>query len=169
MKTILPVQLGAARFLGTRPRAPGDWLDLLLRAGVGAVFVAAGLLKLSEPTAFARIIGDFGLVPRELLLPAAVALPILEILGGVGLLLGRGWGLWLVALLDLLFMIVLTYGLSLGLDIDCGCFGPDEPEARYHGTMRQSLWRDAGILAVLLYLSCRRRARSRRAPIQPHP
>ena len=169
MKRAQTFMIDAARVLGGRPRAPADWLDLLLGAGVGAAFVAAGLLKLTEPTAFARVIGDFGLVPKGLLLPTAVALPVLEIVGGVGLLRGRGWGLGLVALLDLLFMAVLAYGLSLGLDIDCGCFGPDEPEARYHGTMRQSLWRDAGFLAVLAYLFRRRRVRSRRSSAQPHP
>ncbi len=161
--------VGLARLLPARPRTAGDWLELLLGLGVGGAFALAGLLKLMEPQAFARIIGDFGLVPKAFLPPLALLLPVLEIGGGLGLMLGRRGGLWLVTLLDLLFMAVLAYGLSLGLDIDCGCFGPDEPEARYHGTMRQSLWRDAGFLTALLYLFFRRRARSRRPPVHPHP
>ena len=52
-----------------------------------------------------------------------------------------------------LFIVVLGYGIWMGLDVDCGCFGPDGPEAKaFHG-LRLSLYRDLVMLvgASLIY------------------
>jgi hypothetical protein len=49
------------------------------------------------------------------------------------------------------FIAVLGYGIVLGLDVDCGCFGPDDPEQAYHG-LWSALIRDLGLLVPVLYL-----------------
>jgi rhodanese-related sulfurtransferase len=49
-------------------------------------------------------------------------------------------------------MAILGYGIWMGLDVDCGCFGPEDPESRaYHG-LRSALYRDFMMLAGVLYL-----------------
>jgi hypothetical protein len=44
-------------------------------------------------------------------------------------------------------MFALGSLLARGLDIDCGCFGPD-PTSKT--SPAQALWRDAGLLLLLL-------------------
>jgi hypothetical protein len=40
----------------------------------------------------------------------------------------------------------------MGLDVDCGCFGPDDYEAdAFHG-LRQSLYRDMVMLAGIAFI-----------------
>jgi uncharacterized membrane protein YphA (DoxX/SURF4 family) len=131
---------------------------VLVRMALGLVFVVAGALKLSDPRAFAQVIAGYGLLPNGFSGLAALVLPGAEILAGLALALDVRGGLSGVAGMLLLFMAVLGYGLHLGLDVDCGCFAPGDPEAEaYHG-LGQALARDAGMLAACLFLHlCRRR------------
>jgi len=62
-----------------------------------------------------------------------------------------------------LFMAILLYGIQLGLDIDCGCFGPHDPESRAFHSLRPALYRDFVMMAGVIYLYVWRRVRS----IQP--
>jgi hypothetical protein len=93
-------------------------------------------------------------------MPAAVSLPALEVAAGIGLLWDVEGSLALMAVLLVLFMIILGYGIWMGLDVDCGCFGPEDPESEaFHG-LRQSLYRDAVMLAGIAYLYGWRRYRA---------
>jgi hypothetical protein len=50
------------------------------------------------------------------------------------------------------FMVILGYGIWMGLDVDCGCFGPDDPETRaFHG-LRSALVRDMIMMLSIFYL-----------------
>lgn len=146
-------------------------LAMALRLGLGGFFLAAGLFKLSHPTGvtgFARIIGDYGLIPSALLLPAAWALIASEIIGGLLTLLRLRGGLALTSGMLLMFVGVLAYGLHLGLDVDCGCFGPGDPESVYHAGMWFALWRDVFMLAatgLVLWLERRPRLIKLPAPL----
>ncbi|RJQ82507.1 MAG: DoxX family membrane protein [Desulfobacteraceae bacterium] len=134
------------------------WVYRLVRLGLGTLFVWSGASKIADPQAFALIIEAYGLVPDMLVFPAALGLSILELLGGVGLWFDIQGSSELIAMLLILFMLILSYGLWLGLDVDCGCFGPDDPEGNaYHGLF-PALYRDAFMLAGigLLYF-CRQR------------
>jgi len=51
----------------------------------------------------------------------------------------------------LMFIAVLIYGIHLGLDIDCGCFGPEDPEQAYKG-LKVALVRDAVMMAALVFI-----------------
>ena len=46
----------------------------LVRWGVGAVFLIAGTIKLQDPSGFALLISDFGLIPEALAMPVAIGL-----------------------------------------------------------------------------------------------
>jgi uncharacterized membrane protein YphA (DoxX/SURF4 family) len=119
---------------------------------IALVFIYAGGVKMMDPEAFAVIIGDYGLIPESLSLPLAVGLPVLEIAAGLGLLLDVRGSLAIITGLIILFMAVLGYGLWLGLDIDCGCFAPGDPEAEYYGGLTQAIYRDVFILLGIIYL-----------------
>ncbi len=147
-----------------RPYSPlklAGWAYTLLRVGIGALFIISGATKLAAPEQFTVIIDAYGLMPDALVNPAALVLSGLELLGGIGLILGvRGAQITITALL-LLFMMVLGYGIWMGLDVDCGCFGPGDPEgSAYHG-LRPALYRDAAMLAGMGYLFLWKRRQNR--------
>ena len=128
------------------------WLYRLGRWALSGLFIWAGGAKLANPEAFGLIIGDFGLVPEWSIMPLALLLPVLEILAGLGLIFDLPYGLGVVTALLLLFMAVLGYGLWLGLDIDCGCFGPGDPESGVYGSLRSALYRNLAMGAGILFL-----------------
>lgn len=136
------------------------WLYHLVRWVLGTVFICAGSTKLLEPEVFAVLIDAYGIVPEALLMPVAVALPILEVIAGIGLLFDIRGSLTLIAGLLVLFSVILGYGLWIGLDVDCGCFGPEDPEAKaFHG-LRMALYRDFAMLAGVLFIYGWRRHRA---------
>ena len=140
-----------------------DWLYRLCRWTLGGIFIYAGGTKLLKPEIFAVLIDAYGIVPEGLLMPVAIGLPLLEVIAGIGLLFDiRGSLAWIAGLL-VFFMAVLGYGIWMGLDVDCGCFGPQDPEsAAFHG-LRLSLFRDLVMMAGVFFMYGWRRYRS----IQP--
>lgn len=133
------------------------WIYRLLRGCLGIIFIYAGGLKLADPQTFAVLIEAYGIAPEPLLLPIAVALPALEVAAGVGLLFDVQGSLEVIAGLLVLFIAILAYGIWMGLDVDCGCFGPNDPEAKaFHG-LRTSLYRDLAMLGAILIMYVWRR------------
>ena len=130
----------------------GIWIYRSLRWGLALVFIYAGAVKLADPEAFAVIIEAYGLVPDGLLMPLALALPALEVLAAVGLLFDLRGSLTIIAVLLLVFIAVLGYGLWMGLAIDCGCFGPEDPEGRAYAGIRPALYRDLVLAGGVLLL-----------------
>lgn len=127
-------------------------IDLCCRLALAVVFLVAGIPKLLHPVQFGGIIDAYGLLPELLILPAAFFVSALEVAAGVALLLGRRIGMHLSAFLLLLFIVVLSYGIILGLDIDCGCFSISDPEHQAFSGMRSALIRDLVLLIPLGYL-----------------
>ncbi|SHJ52597.1 Methylamine utilisation protein MauE [Malonomonas rubra DSM 5091] len=125
---------------------------LLGRCLLAGVFLWSGLSKAYRPTAFAETVGAYGLLPDPLVFPAAILLIVAEVIVGIGLLIDQKGALSATTLLMLLFMAVLGYGIYLGLDIDCGCFGPDDPEATAFHDLRGAFFRDLLLLLLIAYL-----------------
>ena len=106
----------------------------------------------AEPEGAAIEEQGLGCVPEDLLMPVAVILPPWRSLAGVGLLFDIRGSLAVIAGLLLLFVAILGYGIRMGLDVDCGCFGPEEPEAEaFHG-LRLALYRDMVMLTAVIFL-----------------
>jgi putative oxidoreductase len=105
---------------------PSSAIALLLRLGLGALLVLAGLLKLRDPTAFATEIANYQLLPGGAAVLAAV-LPSIEVVIGTGLLaLPRAWRRAAAAAALALFVMFTGAVASAYLrriNIDCGCFG----------------------------------------------
>jgi len=132
----------------------------ITRWGLAALFIFSGLTKLVEPVQFAVLIDAYGILPEVLVMPVAWFLPAVEVIAGGCLLFNIRGSLTTITLLMVLFLAVLGYGIWMGLDVDCGCFGPEDPEAQaFHG-LRQAFYRDIVIMAVvaILYVWRYRRA-----------
>jgi uncharacterized membrane protein YphA (DoxX/SURF4 family) len=129
-----------------------SWAYRLSRWILGIVFLYSGGAKLIDPQSFAVIIEAFGLVPEILIDPVALGLPFLEILVAFGLILDIRGSLAVTTVLMALFIAILGYAIHMGLDIDCGCFGPDDPEAEaFHG-LRLALCRDGVLMMGIIYV-----------------
>ncbi len=139
-------------FGGNQIMRLSGWIYRIVRWGLGGIFIYSGATKLLAPQIFAVLIDAYGIVPEDLIMPVALILPALEVVAGVGLLFDLRGSLSLIAGLLMLFVAILGYGIRMGLNVDCGCFGPEEPEAKaFHG-LRLALYRDMAILAAVAFL-----------------
>jgi uncharacterized membrane protein YphA (DoxX/SURF4 family) len=129
-----------------------DWIYRIVRLVYAVLFLYAGVNKLLNPRSFATVIDAFGLVPDPLIMPIAVALPILEIMAALGLLFDVRGSLGLVTGLLVFFMAVVSYGIWMGLDIDCGCFGPGDLEGEAYKGLRPALYRNLILSVGIFYL-----------------
>ncbi|MDQ3689594.1 MAG: DoxX family protein [Chloroflexota bacterium] len=113
---------------------------------VAIVFVAAGVMKLSDRRSFVRALHRYALLPRWAVTPAASALPPMEIAIGVAVVVGWFAPLPLIAAACLLVVFGLAIGVNLarGRPVPCGCFGGrDDPPAN-----TATIWRNLGLAAV---------------------
>jgi uncharacterized membrane protein YphA (DoxX/SURF4 family) len=157
----IPLTGNSGRF---RPPTDRDWevgltwLYHFLRLGLAGIFIYAGFIKLLDPRAFAHAISQYDLIPDGLLPLVALGLPALELLAGLGLIFEVRGSLTIVAILLLIFLVILGYAVWHNLDVDCGCFTPDELNAQ-HG-VKTALWRDLIMMGATFYLYRRRRSRA---------
>ncbi|MBI5593201.1 MAG: DoxX family membrane protein [Deltaproteobacteria bacterium] len=123
-----------------------------VRCFIAAVFLWSGISKLLDPVSFGVLIDAYGLIPKTWVMPAAILLSSLEVIAGAGLVLDIQGSLAIITGMVILFIAILSFGIHMGLDIDCGCFGPHDPEAKaFHG-LRTALFRDFVLMAGVLYL-----------------
>nr|WP_269434672.1 MauE/DoxX family redox-associated membrane protein [Desulfosarcina alkanivorans] len=128
------------------------WMYRFFRWILGCIFIYSGTTKLLAPKTFAVLIEAYGLVPDGLIMPVAMILPVMEVVAGAGLMVDIRGSLTVIAGLLVLFITILGYGILMGLDVDCGCFGPEDPEAEaFHG-LRAALYRDMLMMAAVGFL-----------------
>lgn len=129
----------------------------MVRIALGLVFVFSGTTKILDLESFSRVIEAFGIIPWEFKTLAALVISSLEILAGAGLVFDIRASLSTVFIMLLIFMAVLGYGIAMGYDIDCGCFGENDPVGdAFHG-LYSALGRDLIFLAAVIYLYIWRR------------
>lgn len=129
----------------------------IVRLSLALIFIAAGVLKLRDPGAFAHAIAQYDLVPERVIPILAIGLPAVELLAGLGLALDLKGSLAAISGLMALFVGVLGYAQLMDLDIDCGCFTLEELQERT--TVRQALYRDLAMLGAIACLYRWRRSR----------
>jgi uncharacterized membrane protein YphA (DoxX/SURF4 family) len=133
---------------------------------VAAIFVYASVDKILHPTAFAKMVYNYQILPGGLINATAIVLPWLELFLGILLLLGvwePGAVLTANALL-VAFFGALVFNALRGLDVQCGCFStsPGRPQ----GLMAWYLVRDSSFLllgAFLFWCTFCKKAEIRRA------
>lgn len=136
-----------------------DLVGLLARLILGGVLFWAGAVKVTRPELSALAVRAYKILPYDLAGYVGYALPVLEILIGLLLLVGLLTRLSAVVggLLMLAFIIGISWAWAHGYSIDCGCFGGggtiDPSQTQYP----LELLRDAGIAACAAWLVIRPR------------
>ena len=129
-----------------------DVLSALARFGLAFMWIYAGVTKLDNRLLITQSIEAYEIFTPDWSHLLAGLIGPLEIAGGLILLLGiklRPAG-WVSVGVLLLFIIGLASAYSRGLQIDCGCFGPD-PDS----SPTDLLWaiaRDVGYIAVTVFM-----------------
>lgn len=128
----------------------GPALLLVLRLGLGGLFVYAGVMKVWDTQQFALDVQDYDLTSSTVSILIAVYLPWLEICSGLAVIARRVHLGALLALsgLMLLFLGALISAWARGLDIACRCFGRSEEAMQTN--YPQLIGRDLALLAALL-------------------
>jgi len=100
-------------------------LMLVVRLGLGCLFLWSSLPKIRRPYDFLSSVYDYQLVGPKLGMLTAITLPCLELLVGLCLLGGIFVSGALLASIIMAgtFTFVLSWALFRGLEIGCGCFG----------------------------------------------
>ncbi len=119
-------------------------LRRVLHWPLSLLFLYSGGVKLLQLPQFAQAVGDFGIVADGFVRPAALLVCLIELGLAVLLWQQRSGALLATAALLVVFLSVLAYGLAIGLDIECGCFG-----SGYKLQMRQQL-----VVDLVLLLWC---------------
>lgn len=115
------------------PRQTSRILLWLLCVIYGAVFVYAGVLKLSNPMTFLDDIRSFRILPDPFAAWLALGLPWLEILAGLAVITGvlRSGGLVCLNVLLVVFLLAILSAMGRGLELSCGCFGSSDQVSDY--------------------------------------
>lgn len=99
-------------------------LDILLRLFLGGVFLVAAAGKVMDPIKFLGGVSQYGMLHGWSLPLAAASMPGIEIVTGIGLVLGwktRANALLIAGLL-IVFMSAMASAMLRGLELDCSCF-----------------------------------------------
>lgn len=100
----------------------------VVRVLLGALLLAAGILKVGHPAELAASIAGFRLLPAPIVGPLALALPYVEILLGVYLVAGLFTRV--VAVVAALQFVVYAGAVASAvlrhIPANCGCFGPND-------------------------------------------
>ncbi|MBO0846886.1 MAG: DoxX family membrane protein [Nocardioides sp.] len=131
-----------------------QWVGLAARLIVGIVDLVAGITKFPDPAGNVRQVRAFKILPEAVVPTVGHALPTVEIIIGIALILGLFTRVF--AVLASLFFIAFIIGISAawarGLEINCGCFGgsavPANPQRQY----AIDIARDVGLLLCSLWL-----------------
>jgi uncharacterized membrane protein YphA (DoxX/SURF4 family) len=137
-----------------------DAITLAVRLLVGALFVAAGALKVGHFNDLAAAIAGFRILPEGAIAPLAVVLPFFEI--GLGMYLIVGLFTRTAAIVAALQLIVYAAAIASAvirhIPANCGCFGPQDqaPADWPHVFVDLALaaicalvaWRAPGLLAL---------------------
>jgi putative oxidoreductase len=130
------------------------WLTVRVQIALGLFFVVAALPKLVDPPSFAHMIYNYRLVPGAFVNVMALAMPWLELLIGLALVLD----IWtrtsasLVGALLLVFIAAISVNLARGNAIECGCFDVSAANKTVDerlADMRLDILRDVGMLLMV--------------------
>lgn len=131
-----------------------DWLGTGLRLTIGGVLLVAGALKVANPAASALAVRAYQLLPYDLAGSVGYALPVVEILVGVLLVVGlfTRVAASVAAALLLAFVVGIASVWARGLSIDCGCFGGGGTIGQEQTAYPWELTRDVGLLLAGVWL-----------------
>jgi len=126
-------------------------LFMLLRIGLGILFIYASLDKIANPGLFAKAISNYRLLPLPLLHITAIILPWLEFITGLALLSNRHprSANLLIGTMTIVFTVAIVSAMARGLDFNCGCFSVTDVETNV-GLLKVA--QNLGIILVSILL-----------------
>jgi uncharacterized membrane protein YphA (DoxX/SURF4 family) len=134
-------------------------IGLLARLILGGALIWAGAAKVTRPALSALAVRAYQLLPYDFAGYVGYALPVVEIL--IGLLLVIGLFTRVSAALGGLMMLAFIFGISWawahGYSIDCGCFGGGGTIAASQTQYPLEILRDVGFTACAAWLVVRPR------------
>ena len=134
-----------------------DVVGLLARLFLGIVLIYAGGTKIGHPLTSQRAVQAYEILPDALANTVGLALPFVEVVVGVLLVLGlftRPAAI-VATLLMVVFVIGIAQAWARGLTIDCGCFGGGGQIGAADTTYPQEIARDAVFALTGAWLSWR--------------
>ena len=99
------------------------WIILIFRLSLGAMFIYVSMDKINDPSTFSDDIRAYQIVPFGFENFLAIILPWLELLTGLGLVIGvmvDGAALLSMGML-VVFIIAISSAILRGFNIECGC------------------------------------------------
>ena len=98
-------------------------LILIIRLLLGATFIYVSYNKILDPAKFARDISNYHIIPFGLENTIAIILPWLELIIGLGIVLGVciDANIFISGGLLILFIILIAQAILRGFNIECGC------------------------------------------------
>ncbi|MEA3287591.1 MAG: MauE/DoxX family redox-associated membrane protein [Candidatus Marinimicrobia bacterium] len=141
------------RFAGTKYWAA---TILLLRMGLGLLFIYASLDKIWNPGLFAKAVSNYRILPVSLLHITAIILPWVEFIAGLALVFNRypRAANILIGGMTLTFTLAIASAMARGLDFNCGCFNVTSEEVNLGA---QKIFENLNILAATIMLEYRLR------------
>jgi len=137
------------------------WISTLVRLVLAGVFLAAGGMKAVDPQSSVAAVRAYQLLPAAAETALGWALPFVEIVLGLLLVIGAFTRLLAVAsaLLLAVFLFAVVSASARGLSIDCGCFGGGGTVAPGQTEYAGEIVRDALLLVLALWLVWQPRSR----------
>lgn len=137
-----------------------DLIGLLVRLGLAAVWLVSGAIKASDLNQTYIAVQAYDLLPGGVASVVAGALPFLELVLGVLVLVGLGTRVVAVVSVVVLLAFVgaVAQSWARGLSIDCGCFGGGGQVAPGQTQYPQEIARDVGFLVLAVWLLVRPRS-----------
>ena len=133
------------------------WLTIRVQLALGAIFVFAALPKIADPPSFAHMIYNYRLLPSPLINVSALAMPWVELLAGVALLLGVWKSAARTVTMTMLAVFIVAISINLARDnaIDCGCFNVSDRGKTHQQRifdMKVDVVRDLGMVLLAAQL-----------------
>lgn len=137
-----------------------DWIGLVVRLGLAAVWLVSGAIKASDLNQTYIAVQAYDLLPGGVSSLVAGALPFLELALGVLLVVGLGTRVAAIVSVVVLvaFIGAVAQSWARGLTIDCGCFGGGGQVAPGQTQYPQEIARDVGFLLLAGWLLVRPRS-----------
>ena len=136
-----------------------DLIGLAARLILGVVLIWAGAAKVTNPALSQLAVRAYKLLPYEVAGYVGLALPIVEILVGLLLVVGllTRWSALAGGLLMVAFIFGISWAWAHGYSIDCGCFGGGGTIARAQTQYPKEILRDISFVACARWLVVRPR------------
>jgi len=135
-------------------------IEIVFRLILGVTFIYASIGKIIDPDQFSSAIHNFGVTPLYIENIIALYLPWLELIIGLGVILGIFYraSLNIIIALLVLFTLLILQAYLLGKSIDCGCFMHEmtlEKKSEVRAHMLKRIVEDIILLAMVAFLKYR--------------